>query len=123
MIKITVLFISCNLNTKCYWAEKIQKYNRYAVSKLAAISLHFFWYELVVGSDNYQKTFNMSMEENHKRILEIASKYQVSAVNQVNEFGDALSFWSEILLYYECHVFIQLFINNCWLGCSDNCQR
>ena len=55
----------------------------------------------------------MSMEENHKRILEIASKYQVSAVNQVNEFGDALSFWSEILLYYECHVFIQLFINNC----------
>ena len=65
--------------------------------KLAAISLHFFWYEFVVGSDNYQKTFDMTMEENHQRILEIASKYQVSAVNQVNEIGKALTFWCEIL--------------------------
>ena len=39
----------------------------------------------------------MTMEENHQRILEIASKYQVSAVNQVNEIGKALTFSSEIL--------------------------
>ena len=42
----------------------------------------------------------MSMEENHQRIIEIASKYQVSAVNQVNEFSSLYLFEEK----YECHV-------------------
>ena len=46
----------------------------------------------------------MTMEENHQRILEIASKYQVSAVNQVNEIGKALTFWCEILFKFTMNV-------------------